>query len=130
MKGFWAMLTGRGEKEYREQHQRFRDAIPNDFPADWTIKERADHHPAYSGPLANTTDAANYRRAHFGGKGPQSRREHQEFAEMQELLAQYESEAGITPGAVWADDLDFRRWLRGDNVPVEVRKRKWSVFGG
>jgi hypothetical protein len=85
MKGIWKMLTGQGEAEYRAQHQAFRDALPREFP--FVIGE-GDHavvrygrgsqdlrpashedlaqlpsHPAYAGPLVNTSDAFNYRRA-------------------------------------------------------------------
>src|SRR5689334_8122209 len=84
MKGFWKMLTGQGEAEYRAEHQAFRDCIPDDFPfvvetkdgvfvrtgprdRDWRPATREDYalptHPAYVGPMAQTSDGFNYRRA-------------------------------------------------------------------
>lgn len=83
MHGIKDMLSGKGERENQERHKAFRDAIPDDFLAGTTIQERAAKHPAYSGPMSNSMDAANYRRAHYGGKGPQSKAEHADFAEYQ-----------------------------------------------
>lgn len=79
MKGIDKMWTGQGEQEYREQHKQFNDAIPDHYPADYTIEQRAAEHPAYSGAMANTRDAANYQRAHYM-HGPQSKEEHARFA--------------------------------------------------
>jgi len=93
LKGFWKMLTGQGGKEYGEQHRRFKAAIPNTFPTDMTIKERAARHPAYSGSMANSMDAADYRRAHFGGRGPQSKAEHAAFARQQAMMDEYDRQA-------------------------------------
>jgi hypothetical protein len=92
MKGFFKMLSGQGEKEYREQHKAFDDAIPDRYEDhieehEWQWKhpdsaKRAKTHPAYSGPMENSLDAANYRRAHQM-RGPQSKAEHEAFAEYQ-----------------------------------------------
>jgi hypothetical protein len=90
MNGILAMLSGKGEQENQKRHKAFRDAIPDSYPADLTVEERAAQHPAYSGPLANTMQAADYRRAHYGGKGPQSKAEHAAFARRQALMEEYE----------------------------------------
>lgn len=89
MKGLLKMISGQGEKEYRQQHQKFRDAIPDDFPADMTIDERAAKHPAYSGPMANTLDADNYRRARNLFGGPKSKAEHAALTEYQRTHDQF-----------------------------------------
>lgn len=99
MKGFWKMLSGQGEKEYRQQHKKFQDAIPDRFPfragdvvkygpGDNDIRDvrRGDEnlpvHPAYEGPMSRTLEAANYRRANafHGGK---TKVQHREFSEYQ-----------------------------------------------
>jgi len=89
MHGFWTMFTGRGEKLNREKHKAFRDAIPDTFPTDMTIEERAARHPAYSGPVANSMDAENYRRAHYM-HGPQSQAEHAALVRRQAMMEEYE----------------------------------------
>src|SRR5687768_1801168 len=77
MKGIWKMLTGEGEREYREQHRRFDDAIPNAPGFD----ER-DHPAARS----NSSDAMNYRRAN-ACHGLKSKQEHKLFASKQRIQA-------------------------------------------
>lgn len=72
---FFRMLSGRGERENRANRKAFKDAIPQNFPGDMTETERRENHPAYSGPWANTPQAASYQRAH-GSRGPQSKAEH------------------------------------------------------
>ena len=89
LKGFLAMLSGRGGREYGDQHRKFRDAIPDHFPTDMTIEERAAWHPAYSGPMANSMDAENYRRAHYM-HGPQSKAEHAALVMRQAMMEEYE----------------------------------------
>ncbi len=86
MKGILKMLTGQGGKEYGEQHRKFNDAIPDDFPVDWTIEERAQVHPAYG---SESSDAQNYRRAHYM-HGPQSKKEHAKLAARQRLFDEAE----------------------------------------
>lgn len=107
MKGIWKMLTGQGEKEYRQQHKAFNDAIPDDWNGDETIEEKAAKHPAYSGATARSHEAFDYRRAHYM-RGPQSKREHEEFAAMQKKLAQYEKENRVSS---YMTDSGFLEWL-------------------
>ena len=85
----WKMLSGKGEKENQKRHKAFRDAIPDTFPSDMTIEERAAIHPAYSGPMANTLQAADYRRAHYM-HGPQSKAEHAALVRRQAMMEEYE----------------------------------------
>ena len=66
MKGPWKMLTGKGGREYRDQHRAFDNAIPD---------YGTDNHPAVSGPLANSLSARNYRRAN-ANHGPLSKWDH------------------------------------------------------
>lgn len=89
MKGILKMLSGRGEREYRLQHRRFHDAIPDNYPADMTVAERAERHPAYSGPMANSLDADNYRRALNLFSPPKSKAEHAALTEYQRTHDQY-----------------------------------------
>jgi hypothetical protein len=82
MNGILNMFSGKGEQENRKRHKAFRDAIPDSYPADLSVEERAALHPAYSGPQANTRQAEDYRRA-YAMHGPQSKQEHIAFDEYQ-----------------------------------------------
>jgi hypothetical protein len=99
MKGFWSMLTGKGEKEYRDVHREFDNAIPDRFPfragdvvrfgpGEMDIRDvrRGDEnlpvHPAYEGRLSRTRDAELYRRAH-NNSGGTTKVHHKELEEYQ-----------------------------------------------
>jgi hypothetical protein len=84
MFGIAKMLKGEGEKIARQNNRRFREQIPDSYP-DWmSVEERAAIHPAYcDNEFANKKQGFDYRRAHFGGRGPQSKEEHAAFAEYQ-----------------------------------------------
>ena len=107
------MLSGRGEKEYRKQHKDFNDAIPDNYEPGMTIEEKAAKHPAYSGPMANGMDAANYCRAN-DCHGPKSKAEHRQFPLMHKLLEQYERENHVSS---YIDNPRFLDWLKRKQLP-------------
>jgi len=106
MHGFLKMLTGEGERLNREAHQKFRDAIPNNFPFivgngddavvktgvhDYRDETKMDFalptHPAYCWKSANTMMASNYRRAVYGGRGPMPKKDYQSVDDISEWIA-------------------------------------------
>jgi hypothetical protein len=99
MKGIWKMLTGQGEKEYRKARKAFDDAIPDEPGFDPAT------HPAVSGPLSKSYSAFDYRRAH-DFSGPKSKREHQQFADLQAAKAEYDRQ---TKGV--KHPVPFWQWL-------------------
>jgi hypothetical protein len=101
MHGIWKMLSGRGEKENRKKRQEFWDAIPAEPGYDPAT------HPAVSGPLANSSEAFNYRRAN-SCHGPKSKREHKQFDKLQQLRAEYEKLVEQNSGG---RVLSFDEWL-------------------
>jgi hypothetical protein len=120
MKGFLKMLSGRGEKEYRQQHEEFDNSIPNKYPfragdvvrygpgeLDYRDATPADanlpEHPAYSGRYGKTMDASNYRKANSAG--PKSKQHH---AFLKEQLALYESRYRVVTHVA---DPQFLAWL-------------------
>jgi len=128
MKGIWKMLTGQGEKEYRQEHKEFEDAIPDGYPfrADGYVrygpgpmdyrKETASdcdlpEHPAHGGRFENTMQASNYRRAN-SMYGPQARQEHERFSATQRELARYEKENRVRS---YMSDPAFLDWLEEKN---------------
>jgi hypothetical protein len=116
MQGILAMLSGKGEAKNRARHKAFRDAIPQNFPSDMTISERAVHHPAYSGPMSNSLQAADYRRAHYGGGGPQSQAEHRAFDRRQTLQEDYERE--VVREGKGVKTISFKQWLQENGIPL------------
>jgi hypothetical protein len=123
MKGIWKMLTGQGEKEYRQQHEEFDNAIPDKYPFrfddyvrygpgeldfrdatpdDWKLPE----HPAYSNTRGYTMDAMNYRKANSAG--PKSKEHHARNSEIQRQLARYERENRVRS---YTTDPLFLTWL-------------------
>jgi hypothetical protein len=109
MDGIWKSLTGQAEKERRERNRKFKAAIPDTYPADMTVEERAAIHPAYSGDMANSLQAENYRRAHYM-HGPQSKAEHAAFARQQALMEEYERQ--VANAAESERVLSFGQWLK------------------
>lgn len=125
MKGFWAMLTGRGGKEYREQHQAFEDAIPDRFPflvSEDTVRigpgdqsfrkatpeeqETLPRHPAY---FENSLEAANYRRAH-SCHGPMTKTTPLTASERRELMKDFRIAQKANR------DLVFEQWLHENGI--------------
>ena len=70
MQGFWAMLTGKGEKNNRAKRKAFHDAIPD---------YGTDNHPAAA---SNSNEAMGYRRANQA-HGLKSKWDHAIFDEHQ-----------------------------------------------
>ncbi len=108
MHGILKMLSGRGEKENRAKHKAFRDAIPDTYPYDMSIEERASQHPAYSGDSAWTLDGFNYRAAN-DAHGPKSKAEHTADARRIALMEEYERQVKQAGRA--NPVLSFGEWL-------------------
>lgn len=120
MKGPWKMFTGQGGKEYRAQHRKFNEAIPDDFPIGTSDEQRLAAHPAYSGPMASSLDAENYRRAHFM-RGPQSKREHARLVAQQELLDNYNRQVEKARGEGGTVVVSLKEWLDKYGIPLPER---------
>jgi hypothetical protein len=120
MKGIWSMLSGRGEKEYRQQHEEFDNSIPNKYPfrageyvrygpgeLDYRNATPADaslpEHPAYSGRYGKTMDASNYRKANSAG--PKSKQHH---AWLSQKLVAYEKKYRVV---THVQDPQFLAWV-------------------
>jgi hypothetical protein len=128
MKGLWKMLSGRGEREYRDAHREFDNAIPDRFPfragdvvrfgpGEMDIRdvrpgdERLPVHPAYEGRLSRTRDAEMYRRAH--SNGGTTKAEHEKLIEYQRT----HNHKGEYIG-----DSELKGYLDRNGIPLKARR--------